>query len=101
DGMRVQDSAGDVGVEWEAMLGGEGVECVREMRRASVADTLVQQIEPYLEATPWDAEPPVLLHGDLTHLNMLVAEQAEGWRITGLIDWGDIKIGSRLHEFIS
>ena len=63
-------------------------ECVVEMQRAGVADVLVQQIESYLEAAPWDSEPPVLLHGDLTHLNMLVTERAGSWRISGLIDWG-------------
>lgn len=87
--------------DWSALLGAQRAECVSEMRRAGVADALVRQIEPYLEATPWDAELPVLLHGDLTHLNLLVAEQAGSWRITGLIDWGDVKLGPRMHEFIS
>jgi hygromycin-B 7''-O-kinase len=96
-----QDLSVHLAFDWQAMLGAQHAECVREMRRAGVADALVWQIEPYLEATPWHAEPPVLLHGDLTHLNMLVAEQAEGWRITGLIDWGDVKLGPRTHEFIS
>jgi hygromycin-B 7''-O-kinase len=87
--------------DWQAMLAAQRAECGIEMLRAGVADGLVQQIEPYLETTSWDNEPPVLLHGDLTHLNMLVVEQAGSWRITGLIDWGDVKIGSRMHEFIS
>jgi len=99
--LELQDSPADLAFDWSAMLGAQWAECVREMRRAAVADALVRQIEPYLEATPWDDDPPVLLHGDLTHLNMLVAEQAEGWRITGLIDWGDVKLGPRTHELIS
>jgi hygromycin-B 7''-O-kinase len=87
--------------DWQTMLAAQRAECVSEMQRAGVADALVQQIGPYLDATRWDNDPPVLLHGDLTHLNMLVAEQAGSWRITGLIDWGDVKIGSRMHELIS
>jgi hygromycin-B 7''-O-kinase len=88
-------------VDWQAMLAAQRAECGIEMQRAGVIDGLVQQIEPYLDATLWDNEPPVLLHGDLTHLNMFVAEQSGSWRISGLIDWGDVKLGSRMHEFIS
>lgn len=99
--LLLKDFPADLAFDWSALLGAQREECVREMRRAGVAETLVRQVEPYLEATPWDDEAPVLLHGDLTHLNMLVAEQAQGWRITGLIDWGDVKIGPRMHEFIS
>lgn len=99
--LPLEDSPADLAFDWPAMLGAQRAECVSEMRRAGVADALVWQVEIYLEATPWDDQPPVLLHGDLTHLNMLVAEQDEGWRITGLIDWGDVKLGPRAHEFIS
>ena len=99
--LELQGSPADLAFDWSAMLGAQRTECVREMQRAGVADALVQQIEPYLEAAPWDDDPPVLLHGDLTHLNMLVAVHAGSWRISGLIDWGDVKLGPRTHEFIS
>jgi hygromycin-B 7''-O-kinase len=73
------------------------------MRTAGVDESLVAQVEPYLAATPWAADKGahVLVHGDLTHLNFLVAQCDDMWRITGLIDWGDAKIGSPTHEFIS
>ena len=99
--LPLEDSPADLAFDWSALLGAQRTECVIEMRRAGVADALVRQVEPYLEATPWGDDPPVLVHGDLTHLNLLVAEQGDGWRITGLIDWGDVKLGSRTHEFIS
>jgi hygromycin-B 7''-O-kinase len=89
--------------DWNAMLAEQRAACADEMRRAGVEAALVQQIEPYLVAAPWslDEDRPVLLHGDLTHLNFLVSELDGGWAITGLIDWGDVKIGPRAHEFIS
>jgi hygromycin-B 7''-O-kinase len=99
--LRLQDLSADLAFDWPTMLRAQRAECVAEMQRAGVTDALVQQIESYLEATPWDNEPPVLLHGDLTHLNLLVAEQAGSWHISGLIDWGDAKLGARLHECIS
>jgi hygromycin-B 7''-O-kinase len=99
--LPLEDSPAALAFDWPAMLRVQRAECVSEMRRSGVADALVRQVEHYLEATPWDNDPPVLLHGDLTHLNLLVAERPEGWRITGLIDWGDAKLGPRMHEFIS
>ncbi len=48
-----------------------------------------------------DVSKHVLLHGDLTHLNFLVEQQSGRWQLTGLIDWGDVKVGPRAHEFIS
>ena len=99
--LPLQDLPAHLTFDWQTMLDVQRAECVSEMQRSGVADALVQQIETYLDATPWDNEPPVLLHGDLTHLNMLVAEQAGSWRISGLIDWGDVKIGSCIHELIS
>ncbi len=87
--------------DWQEMLGWQRAACAAEMRRVGVANTLVEQVESYLDATPWSHEPAVLLHGDLTHLNMLVSEDGGNLRISGLIDWGDVKIGSRMHEFIS
>lgn len=99
--LPLESSPADLAFDWSALLGAQRAECVSEMRRAGVADALVRQVEHYLQATPWGDDPPVLLHGDLTHLNLLVAERAEGWRITGLIDWGDVKLGQRTHEFIS
>lgn len=87
--------------DWQEMVGWQRAECVAEMRRVGVAHTLVEQVESYLDATPWSHEPAVLLHGDLAHLNMLAVQDEDNWRISGLIDWGDVKIGSRMHEFIS
>ncbi len=43
----------------------------------------------------------MLLHGDLSHLNFLVQQHRGRWQITGLIDWGDVKIGPPTHQFIS
>jgi len=89
--------------DWKAMLGAQRAVCGPAMQLAGVETALVRQIEPYLAATPWSTEQaaPVLVHGDLTHLNFLVSDDMGDWKITGLIDWGDAKIGQRTHEFIS
>lgn len=42
---------------------------------------------------------PVLLHSDLTHDHFLVEQHQGSWKITGLIDFGDLMSGHRLYEF--
>lgn len=43
----------------------------------------------------------VLVHGDLSHLNFMVEQRGGRWTITGLLDWGDVKVGPWTHELIS
>lgn len=43
--------------------------------------------------------PPVLLHSDLTGDHFLAQEVQGQWRITGLIDFGDLMQGHPLYEF--
>jgi hygromycin-B 7''-O-kinase len=89
--------------DWAEMLGGQRDCCASDMAAAGVDGVLVAQIGDYLDATPWHIEQgkEVLLHGDLSHLNFLVAEVDGAWEITGLLDWGDAKIGAPSHDFIS
>jgi len=89
---------------WTSMLAEQRASCAAAMQASGVDAALVAQIDAYVAS----AEPlldhdtaHVLLHGDLSHLNFLVTQQNGRWRITGLIDWGDVKIGPRTHEFIS
>lgn len=44
---------------------------------------------------------PVLLHADITDDHLLLTEMATGWRITGLIDFGDAMMGDPRYEFIA
>lgn len=44
---------------------------------------------------------PVLLNGDLTGEHILLGEQDGAWRIGGVIDFGDARIGHPFYEFIA
>lgn len=95
---------GDLSFDWMGMLDYQRNACADAMRGNGVNADLVAQVETYVaEAGQRLAAETdfVLLHGDLTHLNFLVEQRADRWQITSLIDWGDIKIGPRMHEFIS
>jgi hygromycin-B 7''-O-kinase len=90
--------------DWTDMYARQREVCQVEMAASALHPALVEDAERYLDLTAPLLSPAgdtVLLHGDLTHLNLLVDEQPSGWQITGLIDWGDAKTGPRGHEFIS
>lgn len=89
---------------WESMLREQRASCAAAMHASGVAADLVAQVDGYVaSATPLltGDTTHVLLHGDLSHLNFLVEQHNGSWQITGVIDWGDVKIGPRTHEFIS
>ena len=88
---------------WDVVIPEQVAECAATMRSVGVDPALVAQADAYLAATPWqlDGASAVLLHGDLNHLNFLVAPRGAGWELTGVIDWGDMKIGPASHELIS
>ena len=41
------------------------------------------------------------LHGDITADHVLLSRQTRGWEITGLIDFGDARVGDSLYEFVA
>jgi hygromycin-B 7''-O-kinase len=89
--------------DWAGMLGYQAEACAREMLASGVDEALVKEVDAYLAATPWEIEQgsDTLVHGDLDRLNLMVCEVAGNLKITGIIDWGDVKIGPPSHDFIS
>jgi aminoglycoside phosphotransferase (APT) family kinase protein len=101
--LPVQDAPALLHFDWAEMLALQHESCAHEMRAAGLEGALAEKINAYLAATPWESEAgeEALLHGDLNSLNFLVTEANDRWEITGLIDWGDVKIGPPSHELIS
>ncbi len=94
----------EVGFDWPRMLGEQWAACEPEMRAAGVPDGLLATLPAELAAARplLDAPgPDVLLHGDLTGLNLLVETVDGALTITGLVDWGDAKVGPPAHDMIS
>ena len=90
--------------DWNAMLAEQRLACAEEMLKAGVRPSLAAQVDFYLDGAEVDWQDQsgyVVLHGDLTHLNFLVEPAPSGWQITGLMDWGDARLGPPGHEFIS
>jgi hygromycin-B 7''-O-kinase len=65
---------------------------------------LIAQIETYLpvvETLVDQSQPPHLLHCDLNEDHLLGRFDAGHWRPTGVIDFGDAKVGDRVYELIA
>ena len=94
----------EVGFDWPRMLREQWAECEDQMRAAGVPDALLATLPAELAAARPLIEAPgpnVLLHGDLTGLNLLVEDIDGAPAITGLVDWGDAKVGPPAHDMIS
>jgi hygromycin-B 7''-O-kinase len=62
---------------------------------------LAAQVDEYLapaEELVDTGRPPQLLHADLTEDHLLGERTADGWRLAGVIDFGDARVGERAYE---
>jgi hygromycin-B 7''-O-kinase len=94
----------EIGFDWAEMLAAQEQACAHLMQQSQLPEALLADLEPYLvQARPLLAagQGQAVLHGDLNALNFLVEPHGSGWRMTGLVDWGDVKLGPITHEFIS
>ncbi len=102
--LPIADAPPALRFDWDRLLAMQRSEWRPAMQQTDLDPALIAQVESYLTVVEpvlsHDADL-VLLHGDLTHLNLLVEQQDGYWKITALIDWGDAKIGPRTHELIS
>jgi len=92
---------------WEAFvqfLTAQRAEVVNNHRRWGALPThLIDQIEGYLPALTELVgleERPVLLHSDLTSDHVLGRNVAGRWQPSGIIDFGDAKVGDRMYELV-
>lgn len=67
--------------------------------RAGLPERVVAEAEALLPAMDWFANAPRLLHADLTEDHALVT-RADGWRLSGLIDWADAEMGDPAYEWV-
>ena len=69
--------------------------------RAGLPERVVAEAGGLLQETDWFANEPRLLHADLTQDHVLVAQQGDEWRLTGLIDWADAEVGDPAYEWVA
>lgn len=87
--------------EFPEFLRQRSVLCGEEhLRRQSLPVHLIRQLRDYLPA-PRDLvgrQGLRLLHGDLNGDHVLLEQQGERWRPSGVIDFGDARMGEPLYE---
>ena len=90
---------------WNTFLTRQTHSCTERHREwGSLPGTLIDQIVPYLSprSEPHaDVGPPVVMHCDLTADHILGEWRADAWIPTGIIDFGDAKVGDRLYELVA
>ncbi len=90
---------------WDTFLGSQIRFCTERHRAwGTLSSQRIEQIEPFLATMPSlldHAEPPVVLHGDLTDDHILGEWYGDRWRPTGIIDFGDARTGDRIYELVA
>lgn len=101
-------ASGPFAPSWEAyaaLLDHQRAHCVQSHREwGDLPDHLIDQIHSYL--APRDAlidvgRAPHLIHADITADHILGVRDADGWRTTALIDFGDAMVGDHLYELVA
>ena len=86
--------------DWPAVIADRVRGCVQRHREQGMAEVWLQQLPAYLaRAQPlYPASfPPVIVSGDIHQYHLLVAEAQGQWRLAGLFDFDDARVG--FHEY--
>ncbi|WP_162287878.1 phosphotransferase family protein [Indiicoccus explosivorum] len=93
-------AAGPLPDEWEKFIRKQKDRLAAHHRAAGVPEHLVAEMPAYLEAADLSSKRHVLLTGEYTPFNLLMKEGADGWRISGLIDFADCFIGNPKYDLL-
>jgi hygromycin-B 7''-O-kinase len=92
-----------IGPRWDDFLVAQRAGCAARHGRLGLPAPLLAELEAYLDRV-MPAIPrvvaPVILTGEYTPANLLVARRAEGWQLTGLIDFGDVWCGAADYDLL-
>lgn len=88
--------------EWDTFLDAQLANCGKRHASQGVPQWFEQGLDNLLRewAPNKDSEAHVLLTGEYTPFNLLVQRNANGWQLTGMIDFGDAMVGPRDYDFL-
>jgi hygromycin-B 7''-O-kinase len=90
--------------DWHGFIERQARACVERQRACGANPAWLDRLPSYvgerLGLLPAEFEP-VLLHGDVHPLNVLLAQERGRWEVSGLFDFGDSLCGHREYEFVA
>lgn len=94
---------GAIDRNWGAFLARRFERCVADQARRGTPRAILDRLPQYLaDRAPLLEAPPcrvVPLHADVTASHVMVERRDGRWRLSGLIDFGDVRAGGREYEF--
>jgi len=92
----------DIDPPWAPLLQTQVANCKNRHTRLKMPEWFLQEVDEYVASKILliPNQLPVILTGEYTPFNLL-AEEIDGfWRITGMIDFGDVMVGFREYDFL-
>jgi hygromycin-B 7''-O-kinase len=93
----------DLPPAWEGFLEAQLAGCLARHTRLKAPEWLQRQLPEYLMANRQQvttAFEPVLLTGEYTPFNLMGESNAQGHRLTGMIDFGDAMVGPAHYDLL-
>ena len=95
---------GALDVEWPRWIAGQMQGCVARQTGLGVSPAWLAEIGAFLA----EVEPlveadfrPVLINADLNPEHLFCERTPQGWRVSGVIDFGDAMLGHPHYEFVA
>ncbi len=89
------------GRDWSRFEARQRAGAAARQRRLGLETRWVDQIEPFLAASPMPAEPHVLLHTELMRQHVFVQRAERGWTVSGIFDFEPARIGPASYDLAS
>ena len=90
--------------DWHGFVKRQAQTCVERQRACGANPQWLNTLPAYIKAR-FELLPtkfaPVLLHGDVHPLNVLLAQESGRWQIAGLFDFADSLCGFHEYEFVA
>ena len=83
---------------WNQFITAQREQLVSHHRRGGLPADLLATIEDRLAGIDLTCDAPVLLHTELSDTNLMVAEQSDGWRLSGVFDFEPSMLGHPLYD---
>jgi hygromycin-B 7''-O-kinase len=92
-----------LGPDWVAFIRGQAQSLLETQRAAGVSVEWLGDLAEFYAGLPPLVEPgfqPVLINADLNPEHIFCRQDAAGWEVSGIIDFGDAMLGHPYYEFV-